>query len=118
MKLSVVIPTYNEELAIAANAREMLRSIQKYTDDYELIFVNDGSTDKTLAELQGLAAIYPKIKVVSYAPNRGRGFALRSGFEAAKGDFVVATESDLNWGSDIIVRLARRLGGGGVGIVF
>jgi len=109
MKLSVVIPTYNEELAIAANAREMLRSIQNYTDDYELIFVNDGSTDKTLAELQRLAAAYHKIKVISYAPNRGRGFALRSGFEAAKGDFVVATESDLNWGSDIIVRLARCL---------
>ena len=117
MKLSVVIPTYNEELAIAGNAREMVGSIQKYTDDYELIFVNDGSTDKTLAELQGLAAIYPKIKVVSYAPNRGRGFALRSGFEAAKGDFVVATESDLNWGSDIIVRLARRLEAGGADIV-
>ena len=109
MKLSVVIPTYNEELAIAANAREMLRSIQNYTDDYELIFVNDGSTDKTLAELQRLAAVYPKIKVISYAPNRGRGFALRSGFEVAKGDFVVATESDLNWGSDIIVQLAKRL---------
>ena len=109
MKLSVVIPTYNEELAIAANAREMLRSIKNYTDDYEIIFVNDGSNDKTLSELEKLVAIYPKIKIVSYAPNRGRGFALRSGFEAAKGDFVVATESDLNWGSDIIVQLAKRL---------
>src|SRR3989344_2237677 len=117
MKLSVVIPTYNEELAIAANAREMLRSIKNYTDDYEIIFVNDGSNDKTLSELEKLVAIYPKIKIVSYAPNRGRGFALRSGFEAAKGDFVVATESDLNWGSDIIVRLARRLEAGGADIV-
>lgn len=116
MKLSVVVPTYNEELAIAENAREMLRSIQGYTEDYELIFVNDGSTDKTLEKLQSLAETFSKIKIVSYVPNRGRGFALRSGFEAAKGDFTVVTESDLNWSSDIIVRLARVLESGSADI--
>ncbi|MEK7521030.1 MAG: glycosyltransferase family 2 protein [Patescibacteria group bacterium] len=108
-KISVVIPIYNEEAAIAANVGEVVKTLAGLGKEWELILVNDGSRDGTLSIVNALAKENPKIKIVSYAKNRGRGYALRAGFKAAGGDYVIATESDLNWGSEIIGRFVLEL---------
>ncbi|TSC96866.1 MAG: family 2 glycosyl transferase [Parcubacteria group bacterium Athens1014_26] len=109
MKISVVVPTYNEEIAIAGNVHEIVKALEGLGESWELILVNDGSRDNTLSIIQGLARDNSNIKVVSYPVNKGRGFALRIGFRAAQGDYIIATESDLTWGSKIFGRFLREL---------
>jgi glycosyltransferase involved in cell wall biosynthesis len=109
MKLSVVIPLYNEEKNISANVDEIVSALKELSGNYEIIIVNDGSTDNSLSVLKTIVKKYPFVKVVSYEKNRGRGYALRQGYSRANGEYIVATESDLNWGADIILRLLNEL---------
>ncbi len=109
--ISVVIPVYNEELAIKGNIAKLVNYLRNLNKDWELILVNDGSTDDTLDIMQGISipSLTPNIKIVSYKKNRGRGFALKTGFKKAKGLYIIATESDLNWGTEIIGRFVEEL---------
>lgn len=75
LRLCVVIPTYNNRKTLA----DVIRGVLRYTSS--VIVVNDGSTDDTAAILEGFAG---KIEVVSYVPNRGKGYALRCGFNRAE----------------------------------
>ncbi|MDD5547595.1 MAG: glycosyltransferase family 2 protein [Candidatus Pacebacteria bacterium] len=117
MKISVVVPIFNEELAIAENVRAIVKALNDLGRDWELVLVNDGSRDKTLEIITGLAKENSKIKVVSYTTNRGRGHALKTGFAAATGDYVIATESDLNWGTEIFGNFVRELDKGDADII-
>ena len=108
MKVSVIIPCYNEEEGIRASVTSLLANIASLSS-FELIAVNDGSTDKTLDILKELAQTEPRLTVLSYPTNRGRGYALRVGFCHASGDIIVTTEADSSWGDDIVLRLVRSL---------
>lgn len=94
MKFSIVIPVYNEEHRIPKSIGEILNFFEKQPIETELIFVNDGSTDKTQVVLD---PYYKKgvIKVVSYKENRGKGYAVRQGVGAATGDWIVFFDIDL-----------------------
>ncbi|MBM4306646.1 MAG: glycosyltransferase, partial [Deltaproteobacteria bacterium] len=65
--------------------------------NYEIIVVNDGSTDHTLEVLQGIASLNKRIKIVSYSKNIGRGMALRTGFREAEGEIIVSIDADLSY---------------------
>ena len=78
LEISVVIPIYNEEAFIAANVGEVVKKLAGLGKEWELILVNDGSRDGTLSIVNALAKENPAIKIVSYAKNRGRGYALRA----------------------------------------
>ena len=78
-KLSVLMPAYNEEAIIYENALEAARQICPLADDYELLVIDDGSSDRTQAEIERAAAENPKIRCISYQPNQGKGGALREG---------------------------------------
>lgn len=71
-KLSVLMPAYNEETIIYANALEAARQISPLADDYELLVIDDGSSDRTKAEIERAAAENPKIRCISYQPNLAR----------------------------------------------
>ncbi|MBR6682626.1 MAG: glycosyltransferase [Clostridia bacterium] len=104
MKVTVVIPVYNEEKRIA-NTAQILDSFLKATfDDYEIIFSNDGSIDNTLTLAKELESKYDKIKCVSYDVNRGKGGAVRNGILASDSDYVFYTDCDLAYGTDVIKR--------------
>jgi len=105
MRLSVVLPLYNEEKDIASNVENVIDTLRGFKGGYEIIIVNDGSTDNSLKVLKKISRKYSFVKIISYNKNRGRGYALRQGFDKASGDFVVVTESDLNWGSEIILNI-------------
>lgn len=117
VKISVVVPVYNEEAAIKSNIEKLTAFLSQLGRPWELVLVNDGSTDNTLREMKKTAEGENRINIISYTPNRGRGFALKTGFRAASGEYIIATESDLNWGVEIIGRFAEELDKGKADVV-
>jgi glycosyltransferase involved in cell wall biosynthesis len=105
--ISVICPFYNEAAIIEASIKRMLGNLASLGKPWELIVVNDGSTDNSFAQAHALMATSPNLRVIGYPNNRGRGFALRTGIEAAKGDVVVTTEVDCSWGDDIVHRIVK-----------
>ena len=105
IKLSVVMPGFNEAGVIKENVKKVHSAAGELGVPFEIIFVNDGSTDSTDEEVRSLMKSLDKLAMVGYSENRGRGFALRKGIEKAEGEYIITTESDLNWGTEIIRRL-------------
>ena len=103
LNLSIIIPGYNEETGIAENLKKVHATAQRLGIAFEIIFVNDGSTDNTEAVVSRLCQKMKELQLISYPTNRGRGYAMRHGIEQARGDFVLTVESDLNYG-DLIIR--------------
>jgi len=100
MKLSIVIPVFNEE-AVIENTQQRLSALigrlgeQHIIDDYEIIYVDDGSRDGSLPIMRRLSATSPKIKVLSLSRNFGHQPALAAGIMHASGDAVVSLDADL-----------------------
>jgi glycosyltransferase involved in cell wall biosynthesis len=92
--ISAFFPCYNDSHTIGDLVREAERQLEALTDDYEIIVVNDGSTDASADVLQQLAAEIPRLRVVTHERNRGYGGALRSGFAAATKELVFYTDGD------------------------
>lgn len=92
--ISAFFPCYNDEGTIAGLVRETDAQLRCATSDYEIIVVNDGSSDGSAAVLEALAREMPQLKVVTHPVNRGYGGALRSGFAAASKDVVFYTDGD------------------------
>lgn len=93
--ISVVIPMYLEE-AVALECYKRLFSVLEVCDfNYELIFVNDGSKDRTLTILEGIACINPKAKIISLSRNFGHQAAITVGIKKSLGDAVVVIDADL-----------------------
>jgi glycosyltransferase involved in cell wall biosynthesis len=95
--LSVFFPAYNDGGTIASLVITALQSAPKLTPNYEVIVVNDGSSDSTAQILDELARVYPQLKIVTHEANRGYGGALRSGFAAASKDVIFYTDGDAQY---------------------
>lgn len=109
MNLSVVCPFFNESLILDRAIERLLNNLGQMDCSWELIIVNDGSTDGSLAIAERWAAKEPRLQIISYAVNQGRGHALKQGIQRARGDVIATTEIDLSWGDDIIYRLYDHL---------
>lgn len=97
-KISVVVSCYNEEKALPLFYEEMERvRKQDFGEDvaFEYVFVNDGSSDSTLAIMKDLAASDEKVKYVSFSRNFGKEAAMLAGLDAASGDYVTLMDADL-----------------------
>ena len=93
MKISVVIPVYNE----AATITELISRVQSVDMPKEIIVVDDGSTDGTRDVLASLAQQQVNLRIFLQPKNRGKGAALRMGFEHATGDYVLVQDADLEY---------------------
>ena len=102
-------PFYNEEAVIAASLRLMLANLTTLADAFELIVVDDGSRDGSFAIAQRIAAEDPRLRVLGYPVNHGRGYAIRHGAAHAQGEILVTTEIDSSWGDDIVHRIVAEL---------
>jgi dolichol-phosphate mannosyltransferase len=99
---SVVCPFFNESGIIEHAIREMLAQLRTLPGTWELIVVNDGSTDDSLAIAEAVAHENPRLRVLGYERNQGRGHALQTGILAARGNIIVTTEIDLSWGETVV----------------
>lgn len=94
MRLSVVVPCFNEEGNIARVVAQAAEVGRQHTSDLEIVVVDDGSTDDTASVLRSLKDETPELRVVEHARNRGYGAAVRSGLDRASMDYVFLTDGD------------------------
>lgn len=92
--ISVFFPAFNDEASIGGLVTDANNVLQDLTDDFEIIVVNDGSSDNTGAVLNDLSEALPALRVVTHETNRGYGGALRSGFQACSKELVFYTDGD------------------------
>jgi glycosyltransferase involved in cell wall biosynthesis len=104
VELSIVVPCYNEEGAIESTVRELLAAMDGKAL-YELIVVNDGSADNSVAILETLAAEIPQMRVIHHPINRGYGAALKTGIRAAHGELVAITDADGTYPNERLAEL-------------
>lgn len=93
--ISFVIPVYNEEENVPILFGELTAVADTLHSPYEIIFVNDCSTDRSLAVINDLAKEHPVVRCVSFPENRGQSAALGAGFQAAAGEVVITMDADL-----------------------
>jgi len=109
MDISLVIPLYNEEESLIELHQWIKRVMDEQAFSYEIIFVDDGSTDHSWEIIQSLNALYPEVKGIKFRRNYGKSPALYSGFKEAHGDVVITMDADLQDCPDEIPELYRMI---------
>ncbi|MBR0432717.1 MAG: glycosyltransferase [Bacteroidaceae bacterium] len=109
MDISVIVPLYNEDESLPELHAWIKRVMDANGFTYEIIFVNDGSTDTSWQVIQQLAADYPEVKGICFRRNYGKSPALYCGFERAEGDVVITMDADLQDSPDEIPELRRMI---------
>jgi dolichyl-phosphate beta-glucosyltransferase len=107
--LTVVLPCYNEAERLPGTLRAHLRQLPWVAGEVEVLVVDDGSTDATRAVAEAVAATDPRVRVLGHRPNRGKGFAVRSGMLAGRGDLVVFADADGSYGPGDLQRVVEAL---------
>lgn len=107
--LSVVLPAYNEEANVASAVERVSAVARQLGMDYEIILVNDGSSDRTGEIARELMQRIPNFRLVEHYPNRGYGGALKAGFAAATKDLIAFVPADNQFDFGEINRLLARL---------
>jgi len=108
MLLSVIVPCYNEEAVLRATHARLNEVLSQITDDYELVFVNDGSADETQQILTLLQRQDPHTRVLLLSRNFGHQIAVTAGLEVASGDAVVIIDADLQDPPEVIPQMMER----------
>lgn len=109
MDISVVVPLYNEAESLPELEAWIARVMGEHKFSYEIIFVNDGSTDDSWRVIEELKKHNPNVKGISFRRNYGKSPALNTGFRAAKGDVVITMDADLQDSPDEIPELYRMI---------
>ena len=93
--LTIVVPAYNEVERVGDSLKRMMEYFDAQTYPYEILIVDDGSSDGTLPLVKDLAKDHEQVTALHYDGNRGKGYAVRYGILRAKGDFVLFSDADL-----------------------
>jgi dolichol-phosphate mannosyltransferase len=105
MLVSIIIPCFNEEAVIAETYRQLTAVMKKLPHEYELIFVNDGSHDKTFEILSGIAAQDKNVKALSFSRNFGHQCAVAAGLRHCAGDVAAIIDADLQDPPQVIAEM-------------
>lgn len=108
-ELSVIIPAYNEEKRLGPYLVPVLKFFEKNYPRFELIIVDDGSTDQTANQVRQAITDYPKARLISYKPNRGKGYAVRVGVLDSAGTNVLFMDADLSTPLDQVPKILSEL---------
>ncbi|MCF8464131.1 MAG: glycosyltransferase family 2 protein [Flavobacteriales bacterium] len=109
MLISIVIPLYNEHESLPELTRWIDEVMQKNNFDYEVVYVDDGSTDGSWAVIQELKKQYTQIRALRFRRNYGKSAGLNRGFDAAKGDIVITMDADLQDSPEEIPELVKMI---------
>jgi len=107
--LSVIIPAYNEEARLPPHLNDVLAYLRSHYPAFELLVVDDGSRDGTVAAVAAALAGERRARLVAYTPNRGKGYAIRTGVLASRGAQVVFLDADLSTPINEIPRALEQL---------
>jgi glycosyltransferase involved in cell wall biosynthesis len=108
--ISLIIPVYNQASKISYSIEKIKQAVELSFSNYELIVVNDGSTDNTSTILKEIAKTHEgHVRIISYTPNRGKGYAVRQGILHSQGDAVIFLDGDLDISPDLIKDYVERL---------
>ena len=107
--VSMFFPAYNDGGTIASLVIRAVQTVSRLTSDFEVIIINDGSTDSTREIADELARTYPQVRAIHHPSNRGYGGALRTGFAAATKDLIAYTDGDAQYDPAELDQLWRQL---------
>ena len=110
-KLSLVLPIFNEEEIIPEldrRLRAFLKDLPDIGDDWEVVFIDDGSRDKSLSMLEALSAAAPRYKIIAFSRNFGHQLANTAGMDRAEGEAVVVMDADLQDPPEVVVEMLER----------
>ncbi|MDX9925581.1 MAG: glycosyltransferase family 2 protein, partial [Ignavibacteriaceae bacterium] len=108
-KVSILIPLLNEEESLRPLHTEIVKVLKSINCDYEIFFVDDGSTDRSLEIIKELAKTNTKVKYISFKKNYGKSAALHFGFKHVTGDSVITMDADLQDDPEEIPNLLLKL---------
>lgn len=111
--ISIVIPAYNEEKRILSSVSEASAFMDDSGREYEIIIVDDGSSDGTSRILGKMVADFPRVRCVRYEKNKGKGHALRAGVLVTKGDVVLVMDADLSTPMEELWKMMPHISEGG-----
>ncbi len=112
MRYSIIIPLHNEKNCILRLYSELKKAIDPLGELYELIFINDASTDGSREILEEIRSKDDKVRLVSFIKRKGQGWAFREGFDSAEGEIVVTMDGDLQDDPKDIPRLMGKVENG------
>ncbi len=107
-RYSIVIPVYNEELVIEECYKRIKATMDTTSEPYELLFVNDGSRDKTEAMVSDLCDRDPRVRLISFSRNFGHQIAITAGMEASTGQAIVVIDADLQDPPQVILEMIEK----------
>ena len=107
--LTVILPCYNEAERLPGTLQALLAHLSAAPGEVEVLVVDDGSTDATVSLAEAVAAVDGRVRVLSYRPNCGKGFAVRTGMLAARGELVVFTDADGSYRPSDLDRIVAAL---------
>jgi len=108
MKISIVCPMYNEEESLASFFPILTQQLDQVTTEYEIICINDGSSDDTLKQLEQFKLSFPKIRIINLSRNFGKESALTAGLAVSKGDVVIPIDADLQDPPELIIEMIKQ----------
>jgi len=109
VKISILIPCYNEEESLPELYKKLEEVMSSLGHDYEYVFVDDGSTDRTIGVLRALRDGSSRVGVISFRRNYGKSAALNAGFKAVDGDIVITMDADLQDDPAEVPNLLRKI---------
>lgn len=118
VEISVVIPVYNNAAALRELTQRLVATLGTCAGTYEIVYVNDGSRDTSLAILKELTAGHPAVKVINLSRNFGQHPAICAGFEHSRGDITILMDADLQDRPEDIVDLVRKLRDEGADVAY
>jgi dolichol-phosphate mannosyltransferase len=114
---SLVIPVYNEEFLIEELVSRSVKAIEAFTANYEILIINDGSTDDTLQKLVEARGRFPRLKIIDLSRNFGHQAAYTAGLELALGNYVAMMDGDLQDPPELLAEMYYKLKNDGLDIV-
>lgn len=109
MDISVIIPVYNEEDNINMLYERLKKVLEQLTKQYELIFINDGSKDNSIALVKALSKQHPEVRYIDFSRNFGHQVAVTAGLDKSRGDAVVIIDADLQDPPELIIDMYNKM---------